>query len=96
MTIKNVREIPTTYRAVQWTGEEADEIRELLEDTAAYSYVSNESPDYSYIHLYDKKGHGTDRYLHKYDWVVVSSKGKIKILDDDEYTEKYEENPKTI
>jgi len=91
MTIKNVREIPTRYRAVQWTGEEADEIRGLLVDTSAYCYVSNEEPEYSYVHLYDKKGNGREHYLLRGDWVVVSSKGKVKILDDNEYSERFEE-----
>lgn len=89
--IKNVKKVPVSYRAVQWTGEEEDEIRDLLDPTSAYSYVDNDEPEYSYIHLYDKKGNGSDRYLRIGDWVVVSSKGKLEILDDDDYTEKYED-----
>lgn len=87
--IKNVTKIPVTYRAVQWTCAEGDEIRELLEGTSAYPYVSD--GDYSYIYLYDKKGNGEERYLLVGDWIVVSSKGKVEILEDDDYKEKYEE-----
>lgn len=89
--IKNVRKIPVSYRAVQWTGEEAEEIRGLMDGTSAYAYVNNEDADYAYIYLYDKKGNGSERYLNKNDWVVVSSKGKIEILDEDAYAEKYED-----
>lgn len=91
MTIKNVRKIPITYRAVQWTGEEEDEIRNIMDGVSGYSYVLNDDPDYSYLYLYDKKGVGSERYLNKYNWVVVSSKGKVEILDDDDYKEKYDE-----
>lgn len=89
MTIKNVKKIPTTYRAVQWTGEEEDEIPEVMRESDGYSYAYNDMPESAHLHLYNKKGVGSDHYLRRNDWIVVSSTGKVEILSDDAYAEKY-------
>lgn len=91
MTIKDVKKIPTRYRAVQWTGKEEDEIRELMEGINGYAYVSNEDPDYSYVYTYDKKGVGKDTYLTLGCWIVMSTKGRVEVLTEDAYKEKYED-----
>jgi hypothetical protein len=93
MTIKNVHKVPTTYRAAQWNGEKEEEasILSLMDGAQGYCYFeSNET--YGNVHLVDKKGNGYDHTLTEGDWVVASSKGKLEILSEWDYAEKYEDD----
>lgn len=95
MAIKNVRKIPTTYKAVQWTGtkQDASDILGLFDEFGVdgYTYFSD---DYQYAEITVNSAKLKDQYrlLYEGQWVVVSSKGKVEILSADEYTEKYEDN----
>lgn len=96
MTIKNVHKIPTTYRAVQWNGEkeEEDDILALMDGTQGYCHFDDHQTygKYGYVHMVDKKGNGYDHTLNEGDWVVASSKGKLEVLSDIDYAEKYEDD----
>lgn len=92
--IKDVRKIPTTYRAVHWTckKQDASDIIELFDEfhVDGYTYFSD---DYQYaeITVNDAKHKEQYRLLFEGQWVVVSSKGRVEILSEHKYTEKYEE-----
>jgi hypothetical protein len=92
MPAKNVRKIPTTYRAAQWTGtgESADDIRDILIGTNEHGYFNTESGYGFYAAIYFV-GNG-EKLLRVGDWVVSSSKGKVEVLTAQEYTRKYEDD----
>ena len=47
---------------------------------------------YAYMHIYDKRGeNGEDEAVLFGDWVVVSSKGKVEVLRNHEYEERFED-----
>lgn len=98
LAVKDVKKIKTKYFAVQWTGEEseADEIRELMTLYGVDGYFYNDTTSrygsYAYLHSYDKRGEGgEDEMVLIRDWVVISSKGKAEVLNEERYEEKYED-----
>lgn len=93
MTAKDVRKIKTTYRAVQWKEErqDANDILEILDGCDAYAYFEDDL-SYAYVHVYTNKTGTESHTLMKGEWIVTSSKGKVEILSDWEYAEKYEDN----
>lgn len=95
MAVKDVRKIPTTYRAVQWdkTDEAKNDILWMFDDgrVNAYAYFDY-GFDYAYIEIYTNKVGNQHHTLESGMWVVVSSKNKVEVLSDDTYTEKYEDN----
>lgn len=95
MTVRDVHKIKTTYRAVQWKQDtdSAEDIRGLFDwgKVDGYHYFSD---DYEYAELNlaaEKIGHQY-HLLKNGQWVVVSSKGKVEVLSEDQYTEKYEDD----
>lgn len=93
MAAKDVRKIRTRYKAVQWTEQKKDasDIVDLFDEfgVEGYTYFTDDMK-YAEINISNSKT-GSEYHLLKHgQWVVASSKGKVEVLFDDQYTEKYE------
>lgn len=77
---------PVTYKAIQFDGNNYKQVLYFLEETDAYGYLDQYNP---YLTFPNKKGQYIDHYLDKGDWIVVSSKGKLKVMTDTIFQKKY-------
>ena len=92
MELKEVGKKKTQYWAHRYTDdlEDGEDISNLIQagNVNANSYVY--PGDYNYIVEYGKK-HDETHYLDHGCWVVVSSTGKLWVLDDADYRARFEE-----
>ena len=97
MSTVEVKKIKTEWRAVEFDGSEGSEsyedIRELLDWSGCvgvynYAHVEYGNP---HICISSKKPNSYDKYLNHGDWIVASSRGKVKVLTADEFNDKFKE-----
>jgi hypothetical protein len=99
MSAVEVKKIKTEYRAVEFDGSEGsesfDDVNELFDWGTVRGHI-NALDEYSpYVAVPEKKptypGETRSVYVNHRDWIVVSSRGKVKVLTDDEFNEKFKE-----
>ena len=77
---------PVTYKGIQFDGHNDKQVLYFLEETDAYAYLDQYNP---YVTFPDKKGRYIDHYLGREDWIVLSSKGRLKVMTDAAFQKKY-------
>lgn len=94
-----VKKIKTQYRAVEFDGSKGSdsfrEVDELLDWAEARGHVNCLDEWSPNIEVPVKKpsypGETRAVYVQHGGWIVASSRGKVEVLTDDEYSERFEE-----
>lgn len=97
--MKDVKKKKTTYKAVEfWGNTQANEVENDLNDWAAQKVGTSlrlnvtQGFGYWYLEYYNlKKERNEEVMFRDGDWIVVSSRGKVEIMNEDDYVGKYED-----
>lgn len=102
MALIEVKKVKTKWRAVEFDGSQGsetyEEVNELFNWAGTYGYGNYTNTHRPHIAFPEKKpaypGEKRDVHLRHGDYIVANNRGKVEVMDNDEFYERFKEKNK--